>query len=459
MQNFEDFNHLITPIVIVDETLKPLYFNHICSTFFKLSPRKLSKLNSLLDLPFAESHEITLLLQNVIKSQTPLVSKELILKNDFFVGQGQSVVLKIIPYNKSYLINILDTSIERQLHEKYRAQVIQLKENHEQIVLADKLTALGELIAGIGHEISNPMTIVGDLLIRLNESMLRKDFIQLREDLKKIDIEFKRVNKIISNMQSIVKNQEEEISVVSMKQIVESAAQFLQELQLLNTIDLKLHIDNDLWVMGNEIKLQQLVINLLKNAIDATKDQSNPQITIELYHDKLEQMVSLRVLDNGPGVKEEDQDKIFDMFYTTKELGEGTGLGLAICQKIAQSIQGVLVLEKTDKGASFLLQLPIIEFSSFYNSNKYFAGLQDNEDPIIIVHALDLNAINQFLTMTIDRGFTIVVTQESNRLYELNEFYDAKVVMTLDKNLQNEKVTYFELDQNLVKKLNAMLKV
>ena len=429
-------DNLFNPIIIVDKKFKVLYFNHICSTFFKLPPRKLSKIQQVHDFIICKDNNVVKNLEQAIKQNSPVVSKEIEILLPESENDKMTVVLKMIPSDDSILINIWDVSLEKKLHEKYKEQIVQLKENHEQIVLSDKLTALGELISGIGHEVSNPLTIISDRIFSLNEALIKKDFKLLKSNLDDVDSQVRRVNKIISNLQSFVQNQDDNFEIVSIKDSITESIDFIQELNVLENIELLIKLEKDQYILGNSVKLQQVFINLIKNAIDALSKTKEPKITIELNLDEREQFIFITVEDNGPGIDEKFKEKLFEMFFTTKELGHGTGIGLSISQKIVESFYGQLCVEDGAAGAKFLVQIPFVEFSSFTKTNKYLNGAKDQEDPIVILIGDDLEKINKIFKELEKCDLVTVFTKSQNSIDQLVEFYDAKIIISLVGDIQ-----------------------
>jgi len=136
-----------------------------------------------------------------------------------------------------------------------------------------------------------------------------------------------------------------------------------QALQLLDTrlrdenVSLVLHLTRPAWVRGDAIRLEQVLINLLRNALDAMHDKPCKRLEIRLEAD--EQLWRLSVSDNGGGIAEENLGKVFDPFFTTKPVGDGLGLGLAVSFAIAHEAGGRLSADNGDNGAVFTLTLPI----------------------------------------------------------------------------------------------------
>jgi two-component system C4-dicarboxylate transport sensor histidine kinase DctB len=136
-----------------------------------------------------------------------------------------------------------------------------------------------------------------------------------------------------------------------------------QALHLLDTrlrdeqVSTVLHLTRPAWVRGDAIRLEQVLINLLRNALDAMQDKPCKRLEIRLEAD--EQLWRLSVIDNGGGIAEENLPKVFDPFFTTKPVGDGLGIGLAVSFAIVHESGGRLTAENHDKGALFCLTLPI----------------------------------------------------------------------------------------------------
>ncbi|MEX1099704.1 MAG: ATP-binding protein, partial [Bacteriovoracaceae bacterium] len=323
--DFSLFDQLQNPVLVLDRDLKVSYFNHICGTYFKMPPRKLKKSEKLEDLIQTKQVNLSALAKDALKQGASKVTQEI----GVLAGENEreaAIILKFIPVgDQNIVVHVMDFSIEKQLHEKYKKQILELKETHEQIVRSDKLTALGELISGISHEIATPLTIVSERLGRMENALFVKDWERLSEAVPEVQKEFLRITQIISGMQSYARNQEDELQVCNLKSIVDESAHFIKELNILGKIELEIKADGDHLAMANPLKLQQVIINLIKNSVDALKEieKEDKKITVVIEENDHEQIHTLKVADNGPGVAPELRDSVFEMFYTSKEIGEG----------------------------------------------------------------------------------------------------------------------------------------
>ena len=447
------FDHLQNPVFFTDKNGKILYFNFVCSLFFKLPPRKLKSIENIIELLDVDNYSLVKEIKKALDSKAPTVSPELSLhlNNIKF-----TVILKLIPFEGELLIHIQDFSIEKHLHEKYKQQIIELKQTHDQIVKSDKLTALGELIAGISHEISSPLTVASDKLLSITENLHQKNYECVAVDLNDLQDEFSRIKQIVSNMQSMAKNRDEDLNVLRLDNVVENALSFVRDLGIMGDIEIDYSKDDSL-ALCNEGKLQQVLINLLKNSIDALAQIENKKITIKLECN--DQTVSIHVLDNGHGIKDEDQ--IFDMFFTTKEYGEGTGLGLAISQKIMQSFHGQITTLAHDDGAHFQLELPKLDLECFTSTNRYLLGECEYEDPKIIIYSPDSKQLDNLYQHFKNEKYVLILTGDAQHFEALCDSYMVDYAFSFDDAVTTEEYEYSWLptgdDSNCIDLIKGMV--
>ena len=169
-------------------------------------------------------------------------------------------------------------------------------------------------------------------------------------------------------------------------------------------------VHDNLVGLVNYVKIEQVVINLLRNAHDALMLQNESrEIEIVLDLDREESMITIDVIDNGSGIPSKIQSEIFDMFVTTKDIGEGTGLGLAICTRIMNSHNGKLKLISSTKGKTvFRMSIPMIEASSYCNSETHFNLLDKMDAQKILVLDNEVEVLNVFNTIFKDSGYVFI---------------------------------------------------
>ncbi|AYF43569.1 MULTISPECIES: hybrid sensor histidine kinase/response regulator [Halobacteriovorax] len=364
MSNYNLYDSIFEPICVVNKSNEIVYYNHYFASFFKKSPRILKKGPKLRSL--FTGFEIESFLYDIQGVKVgPEV--EIYLDDQTFYH----VIIKAIEANDEKIVCFNDISIEKNLYTKYRYQIEELKEIHNQIIQADKLSTIGEITATISHEISNPLTIASgnlelvDALIS-NENIESKDLItgSIHDTKDSID----RITKIIKGLKSFLHNKDSNKKFISVEKVVERSLSLLKVPLEQDGIKVEFDCKSSSIILANPIEMEQVIINLVTNAIHALVDAkvASPTITITITKDDVCHIIN--VIDNGPGINAENKDQIFESFFTTKEVGEGTGLGLAISSKIIDSYSGSLKLVDSDSGCNFEITLPKMETTSFTDS-------------------------------------------------------------------------------------------
>ncbi|MGA3212998.1 MAG: ATP-binding protein [Terriglobales bacterium] len=265
------------------------------------------------------------------------------------ITAGALVVLPILTFLKQH---ILDRRL-LGLWQQSRQNFDNLRRLQEQLVQAEKLASMGELISGAAHEINNPLTaIIGysDLLADDPELPAQKKGFVI-----KIGQQARRVRDLVANLRSFTRHIPGEKGLVDLNAILTKAA----ELRVLDVKE-KIRIIEDLEpdlppITGDANGLLQVCFHIIGNAIDALEQIDGGELRISTHSDRGNAVVEFE--DNGPGIR--DTKRIFDPFYTTKPVGKGTGLGLSACYGIVQNHKGQIVAEnRPHGGAKFTLILP-----------------------------------------------------------------------------------------------------
>jgi len=248
-------------------------------------------------------------------------------------------------------------------NQALESTIEQLKETETQLVQSEKLASLGRMSAGIIHEINNPLNFATTGLFTLRNKgkyLAKEQQVEYMEILKDVEEGIVRVRNIVSDLRMFTHPETESCDQVEVAEVVNAALRFLSnEWKDKVQIDQKLTEHQTIW--ANKNKLIHVMVNLLQNSLDALKgknfENENPVIWIE-GQTQLGKSV-LVVRDNGVGINREHLDKIFDPFYTTKDVGEGMGLGLAICYRIVQEYEGrISVRTEPGKFCEFTLEFP-----------------------------------------------------------------------------------------------------
>lgn len=284
-----------------------------------------------------------------ISGQRNFLQKEINLKSEYDIILSLTAsILKSNEIDSNQFILIL-----RNITEEKKAQ--------EQLFMTSKLASLGELAAGIAHEINNPITsVMGYAQFHLMQ-ITDKDK-ELKEDLQRIFDEGKRVQNIVKSLLSFAREQEHEKKEMDLNKAVSEVLKLFGKQLALNNIKLILELSPNLSkIYGNPSQIQQVIINLIQNAFDAIQ-QSKKGSIIKLKTQSSGSDVQIIIEDDGPGIPENIKKQIFNPFFTTKPVGKGTGLGLSICHKIIEKHEGkILVKSKMNHGTTFVIQLPALK--------------------------------------------------------------------------------------------------
>lgn len=255
------------------------------------------------------------------------------------------------------LLTKLESKVEERTIELSNA----LKEKElaqAELIQSAKLASLGTLSAGIAHEINNNINYINACIIGL-EKEIGKVTIENKQKVEKLISAIKHGTKmtidIVNSLRNYTGLNQAKNKTVEFKEIVSSVKNIIKR-KLLN-IKLIEDYDEDTFIECNVVGINQLVMNLLTNAIDAMEEQKGI-ITISAH--KSSQFLNIKVSDNGNGIPDNIRDKIFDPFFTTKDVGSGTGLGLHIVKKEIDTHHGTIqVQSEIGVGTTFFIKLPI----------------------------------------------------------------------------------------------------
>ncbi len=238
----------------------------------------------------------------------------------------------------------------------------EIEKLQRQIAMADKLTALGRLTAGLVHEIRNPLLPIRNaseyLLSKYGNENNTTEFKNLLIIIRE---ESERLNRVLDQLVSLGKDKYDTIGNCSLKECVDEVLTLLNYTINKNDIELKLNFNNyDIYLPYSKDNLKQVLLNIILNSIDALKlNEDTKKCFIEFNIIKEEKNAIIHIIDNGVGVSNKDINKIFDPFYTTKE--DGTGIGLSIAFNIVKGSSGDITIESDElKRTKVTLVLPLI---------------------------------------------------------------------------------------------------
>ncbi len=239
---------------------------------------------------------------------------------------------------------------------------INIVKTQQQMIQSEKLAAIGTLAAGIAHEVNNPLAGLKNCIRRMGSNPANAD--QNIKYLALMKIAVERIELVVSGLLQFVRTQPTEKATVHMATVVENALMLVgHRLETSRiTVDKQL-ATSELGFRGSRNQIEQVIVNLLLNAVDAIDERavSEPNCTkkIVLNLDCRDGQIIMAIRDNGVGMTQETTDKIFDPFFTTKSSGRGTGLGLSVSRTIVREHGGELTVESTPGvGTTFTLRLP-----------------------------------------------------------------------------------------------------
>lgn len=435
------FDHLFDAVLVINNQKQIIYFNNQSTIFFKLPPRLFKQKENILGIVEAAPFDLEEWISKSLLTFDVIVSPEITISLIHDPDTEYHVVLKAIPLTDpkgkmQFAIVFHDISVEKNLHNKYRIQLDELKKTHSQILQADKLTTLGEMTANISHEINNPLTIASGH-IEIIDSFLSTDkplaqIEQIKSSSKTVVESLQRIDQIIKNMKDFLYQSEDQKEYCDLETLIDAAKEWVAPNLEKRKISFhkKINASNPV-ILANRIKIEQVLINLFKNSIDALehKEKGEGSITVEVDHTEGHRL-RIHIRDNGPGIETETIPNLFKTFYTTKEVGKGTGLGLSICSQIIEAHKGKIECVPSTTGAHFLIRLPSIEMYSYTKNNKAFRHTSSTENKKILVVDNEVQILNILNNFFDEAGLVFIGSHDPIRALEFLEKADVDLIIT-----------------------------
>jgi len=308
---------------------------------------------------------------------------------------SQQKTVEVLKENEKIIKNqniVLEQKVEERTNDLNNT-LTDLKQTQSQLVDAEKMSSLGQLTAGIAHEINNPINFVSSNILPLRQDIddvkailskyeeldtsenipeklkeindLKKELdydylkTELAEIINGIEDGARRTTEIVSGLKNFSRLDEGEFKLADLNEGIKST--FLLVKSKLNGIEVNFDLGNIPEYECNPGKINQLVLNLMDNAIYAIhKNKENNKGTINIKTNNTQDSINLSILDNGIGIHQDNVSKLFDPFYTTKDVGEGTGLGLSIVRGIVDAHNGEIKVETTQNiGTEMSITFPL----------------------------------------------------------------------------------------------------
>jgi C4-dicarboxylate-specific signal transduction histidine kinase len=282
--------------------------------------------------------------------------------SDRVFGVAEILILLLVVF----LTNRITRSMRAQ-HRRLQKQNRQVREmsrqvrrQHRAMIQHEKMVALGQMAAGVTHEIANPLASMDSVLqlAQRKPDKLRPDFIAtLREQVS-------RINQIILQMKTFAHPTDTQLQLTPLNEIVEQALEMVRFDKRIRNVSIKRHLSPDVGLVRVMPQAtQQVLVNLMINSLDAMADAAYPTLTLST--ERVDGDCVITVTDNGQGIRPEHMSRLFEPFFTTKPVAKGTGLGLSISYSLVRKQGGqITAVSETGKGTTFAIRLPASQGSS-----------------------------------------------------------------------------------------------
>ncbi|WP_417841742.1 response regulator [Terasakiella sp.] len=358
---------------------------------------------------------------------------------------------------------------------------------NEHLAQTSKLATLGEMAAGITHELSQPLNIMrfaaeGSLL-KMQRGTLEKDESQKKFDL--ISMQCGRMADIIDHMRIFSRKDTGDLELFDPTLVVRQSVDLIESQFLAEGIHLDVRYPAHYAMLnGRPIQLEQVILNLVNNARDAInqrhqttnwEEDENKQIILQITYDQADHKINIAITDNGGGIPEDALAKLFDPFFTTKEVGKGTGLGLSVSYGIIAAMGGAIRARNIHKGARFDITLPCATEEEEKFSPKRLAEKMVNKNtPLPIIELtededddLDMNAdgakvlvvddeiyaAEAMMEYLFDQGYQVNIAGDGEEALEL---YDMEAVDVVVTDMRMPRMDGYVLIQNLKKRCPSL---
>ncbi|RBI75206.1 sensor histidine kinase [Roseovarius sp. TE539] len=280
----------------------------------------------------------------------------ILLAGAFWFLSRKTAVRMAVFQRESAELRALNARLQREIAERERVQE-NLAVAEQTLAQSSKLAALGEMSAAVSHELNQPLAAMKTYLAGARLLLSRNRPEEALSSFQRIDDLLERMGAITRQLKSYARHGGDALEPVNLADALASALAMMEPQLRSRQVNINRTLpENPVMVMGDRLRIEQVMINLLRNAMDATENVEEAQIDILLAAGET---AMLTVRDNGPGIQ--DIENLFEPFYTTKQPGDGVGLGLAISSGIVNDLGGRLTARNAaDGGAVFEVQLPIL---------------------------------------------------------------------------------------------------
>ncbi|WP_141137921.1 sensor histidine kinase [Actibacterium lipolyticum] len=268
----------------------------------------------------------------------------------FRFEQEQRALLEARVVERTADLDAANASLRDEVAERRHAEE-QLRKSQKELIQAGKLAALGKMSAAISHEINQPLTAIKSYAVNASTFLARSRFEDAKFNVDNISKMSDRMTEISRHLRNFARQPGDSVKPVNIIDVIEETIGLVgPEFRAQNARITFEPREGPVWALGGKLRLQQVLVNIMTNALEAMLGQSDIVVECDLA---LEQdVVKIMVRDHGPGVPKEDLEQVFDAFYTTKEAGSGMGLGMSISQNIVTDFGGSLGVENHPNGGA-----------------------------------------------------------------------------------------------------------
>lgn len=308
-------------------------------------------------------------------------------------------------------------AITNEITEKVKAEA-EFTKQKDIAQHQSKLASIGELAAGVGHEINNPLTIIKGYVSNL---LKKVDDLKMKRDLEKVEVASDRIAKIVKGLRTFSRSDVDENEYFNPVEALDESVNLIREIYENEGVSLSYvnkTKNENIQLFSNRGKLQQIFMNLLSNAKDAVLENEvnkNIYIELDLKNDKF----IFKVEDNGQGIPEDLQKKIFDPFFTTKDVNKGTGIGLSLVHSFVIEMGGAIDFESTlAKGTCFTTEFKVNESEQKQTFESVSAEEQQKYLPKVLI-AEDEEAIRDYLEIILENfGYEVSAFENGQKAFE-----------------------------------------
>jgi signal transduction histidine kinase/FixJ family two-component response regulator len=299
-----------------------------------------------------DKHQLARLISNEIS--TYVVPKRFIRADgNIMYGSVNVSVARELDLSGNIILVVQDTTHSKEQETKIAAQ-------QEALMHRERVAALGSLLAGVAHELNNPLAVVMSQTELLAETATDE---KTRERAAKILKPVERCSRIIRTFLALARHRDTRKTSINIEDVISDVGELLEYQFRANEIDVVINIESGFPVIwGDSAQISQVLLNLLINSQQALVEVDHHRAIIIEANNLKENKVEIIVIDNGPGIPGSIRNRVFEPFFTTKAEGQGTGLGLSFCQNVAESHGGTIEIDRGfSSGTRIVFELPISE--------------------------------------------------------------------------------------------------